>query len=144
MKEVCFQGHYINLSFCTLQAFAKPTDAVGRFVVVQQVVNTNLIASHAAFSVPSFIKIPVIHKLLYPRTDEDPFFYICIADPWKLVLQIPKTFSIPVHGLHSIFNQSNLDVEWRYNYFLWLYKWVICDVFCPERICLRRNHSVTA
>lgn len=59
------------------------------------------------------IKIPVIRNLIYLRTDEDHFFYLCIADSWKRLWQIPKTFSIPVHGLHISFHQLRLQVKLR-------------------------------
>jgi len=62
-----------------------------------------------------FIKIPVIPDLHYVRVNEDPVLHLCVSYPWKHLLQILDTLSIPLHGLHRIFHQFKHGVKGTVN-----------------------------
>lgn len=99
-----FSATYCMPCFCRIQALLYQLPIVGSFVVVQKVISNQFECFPCCLlsSLYYFIKIPIIYKLIYLRTGKDLFFYLCITDTWKLLLLIPKTFPILVHGLHKI------------------------------------------
>ena len=88
--------------------------------------------------------VSIIHKLIYMRTDEDSYFHLRFTCLWKLLPQIPKTFSIPVCGLHIILINLNLTLCGGKTIFC------VCTstsgsfvmIFDPGSKLLRRVHSV--
>jgi hypothetical protein len=116
-KEVYFQRRIAPHHSVGFKHLLNQLSVFGRSVVAQKVVN-NQSECFSRFLLSSFkdlIKIPIIHKLLYLTTDEDPYFYLCIVDPWIFLLQIPKTFchfgSWPSQNFSSVQAWCEVEVE---------------------------------
>jgi hypothetical protein len=116
-KKSKWEWGAVSATYCTpwfyrLQAFPPQTVCSWTVSGCPEIVRKQFYWSTNCFFFSSFqyfINISVISKLLYIRTDDEDPFYLCIADPWELLLHKPETFPFLVYGLH----QFKLYLKWR-------------------------------
>jgi hypothetical protein len=122
-----------------LQAFAQPTvcswSLFGCPESCQQPIWMLLMLSFQ-FLLLALCQDSVNHRILCLRTDNDPFFYLCITDPWNFCCRYRKPSPFPFMALTKFFINRSLLWSGGRTIFCRSTSRSFAKFFFPGRICL--------